>query len=195
MVEVGKTIVAEEVFRNAFVCDLTACKGACCVEGDSGAPLSDEECGILESIQAAVDPYLNEEGRAAIQREGAWVIDGDGEKVTPLVSPGGACAYVVFDPKGTALCAIEQAHRDGAIGWKKPLSCHLYPIRVTAYRAFDALNYDRWKVCDPACQLGDALKVPVYKFLQEPLVRAYGQPWYDELCEVAEVINNLPPDV
>jgi hypothetical protein len=102
---------------------------------------------------------------------------------------------VVFDPQGTALCAIEQAHRDGAIGWKKPLSCHLYPIRVTAYRAFDALNYDRWKVCDPACQLGDALKVPVYKFLQEPLVRAYGQPWYDELCEVAEVINNLPPDV
>ncbi|MDP4602137.1 MAG: DUF3109 family protein [Schleiferiaceae bacterium] len=195
MVEVGKTIVAESVFSNAFVCDLTACKGACCIEGDSGAPLSDDECAVLDSIQAAVDPYLNEEGRAALAREGAWVTDVDGEKVTPLVAPGGACAYVVFDDRGTALCAIEQAHQDGAVSFKKPLSCHLYPIRVTRYRSYDALNYHRWSVCAPACQLGESLKVPIYKFLKEPLIRAYGEAWYAELSEVGEFINNSPDAV
>lgn len=195
MVEVGKTIVAEGVFREAFVCDLTACQGACCVEGDSGAPLSDEETGVLESIRSAVDPYLNDTGRAALDRQGAWITDVDGEKVTPLIAPGAACAYAVFDSRGTALCAIEQAHKDGVIDFKKPISCHLYPIRVTRYRSFDALNYHRWSVCAPACQLGESLKVPVYKFLKVPLIRAYGEAWYQELSEVGEFINNSPDSV
>jgi hypothetical protein len=178
VIAIGNTLASDEVFSHAFVCDLGACKGACCVEGDAGAPLRDDELEVLDRIRPAVEPYLRPEGLAALAEQGSYVRDTDGEWVTPLVG-GKECAYVVFEG-GTSFCGIERAFRDGAVDWPKPLSCHLYPIRVTSYKAYDALNVDHWKVCEPACSLGSALQVPVFRFLKDPLIRAYGPAWYEE---------------
>jgi hypothetical protein len=178
VISIGTTLASDEVFSHAFVCDLSKCKGACCVEGDAGAPLREDELAVLDRISTAVAPYLRPEGLAALAEQGNYVRDTDGEWVTPLVH-GKECAYVVFEG-GTSYCGIERAFRDGVVDWPKPLSCHLYPIRVTSYRAYDALNVDHWKVCEPACSLGQALKVPVFRFLKDPLIRAYGSAWYEE---------------
>lgn len=184
MFQIGKTIVSEELIAKDFVCNLTACKGGCCVEGDAGAPLEEEELPILEAVLEQVKPYLRKEGIREIEEQGAYIKGIDGEWETPLVD-GKECAYVTFDAKGTALCAIEQAYRDGVISWKKPVSCHLYPVRVKAYSAFAAVNYHQWQLCDPACSLGAELQVPVYQFVKEALIRKFGEKWYAELEEVA----------
>ena len=189
MIEIGKTIAANALFEKEFVCDLSRCKGACCIEGDGGAPLTPEECKVLEAISPVLLPFLRPVGVEAIEKQGAWLTDDDGDLVTPLIQ-GKECAYVVFDAAGTALCGIEKAHKAGAVDFKKPLSCHLYPVRVTRYSEFDALNVHQWTVCSPACRLGESLKVPVYVFLKEPLIRAYGEAWYQEVEKVAEVLNN-----
>lgn len=187
MIEIGRTIVSEEVFEEEFVCNLTACKGACCVEGTSGAPLLKEEVDLLKAIVEEVKPFLPEAGRKALDEQGAAIIDSlDDEWVTPLVN-GAECAYTVFDEKNTALCGIELAHKAGKIDFLKPLSCHLYPIRITHYKSFDAINYHRWEICNPACTLGQELKVSVFDFLKAPLIRAYGQEWYNEASEVRDV--------
>jgi len=187
MIDIEGKIVSLDVLEQKFACDLNACKGICCVEGDSGAPLEEEEIHILEEISDAVKPYMEPGGIAAVEKQGAWVIDTDGDYVTPLVE-GRQCAYVYFND-GMALCAIEKAWKEGKVSFRKPISCHLYPIRIKHYKRFDALNYDRWEVCAPACACGKKLKIPVYKFVKGALVRKYGQDWYDQLEEAAILVE------
>lgn len=186
MIAVGDTLLSEDLLEKAFVCDLTKCKGACCVEGDAGAPLESEEVTILEEIYEDVKPFLRPEGAAAIEEQGTSIQDpSDDEWVTPLVN-GAECAYVIFDEKGVTKCGIEKAWEEGAVDFRKPVSCHLYPIRIDKYATYDAVNYHKWQICSPACDLGAQLKVPVYKFTKDALIRKYGPEWYKELEEVAE---------
>lgn len=191
MFQLGKTIVSEAILENQFVCNLSACHGACCVDGDAGAPLLESELEILERIYPDVKPFLRPEGIAAIEAQGTFVVGTDGTLETPLIDERD-CAYVIFDGK-TALCGIEQAYNQGVIDWKKPVSCHLYPVRVKDFSEFAAVNYDEWDICDPACVLGAELKVPVYKFVKEALVRRFGQAWYDELEKVAAELKSPNP--
>lgn len=183
MFQIGKTIVSEDLLEKEFVCNLSACKGACCIDGDAGAPLTEEETKILDEIYPKIKSYLRPEGIKAIETQGTSVTGWDGELETTLID-GQDCAYVVFDGK-TALCGIEQAYNEGVISWKKPVSCHLYPIRIKEFSDFSAVNYDRWDICNDACSLGKELSVPVYKFVKEALVRRFGQEWYEELESVA----------
>src|SRR5690554_3282787 len=170
MVEIDNTLVSDEVFEKRFLCDLAACKGACCVEGESGAPLEAEEIEILENILDEVKPYMRAEGIARIEETGVYTIDTDGEFVTPLVN-NAECAFVTFDKNGIAKCAIETAFREGKTDFPKPISCHLYPIRLTKLKDFTSLNYNYWPICDPALACGAKLDVKVYKFLKEPIIR------------------------
>ncbi|CAG5071214.1 hypothetical protein DYBT9623_03367 [Dyadobacter sp. CECT 9623] len=180
MILIDHTCISDDIEDQLFVCNLEKCKGACCVEGDSGAPLDEAEVAILDEIYPMVEPYLSEEGKKAIAEQGTSTQDFDGDFVTPIID-GRECAYAIYDQKGILKCGIEAAYLDGKIGYKKPISCHLYPIRVTKYDEFHALNYDRWSICSPACDLGKQLGVPVYQFLKEPLIRAYGPEWYGQL--------------
>lgn len=177
MIEIEDKILSRDLFEKKFVCDLNACKGACCVEGSSGAPLTEEEIYILEDIYEEVKPYLPSKGAKAIEKHGHWVIDADGDYTTPLVGEEKECAYTIFE-NGMALCGIEKAYKEGKISFKKPISCHLYPIRITQYQKFEALNYDVWHLCKPACACGEKLQVPVYKFLKEAIIRKYGEEFY-----------------
>lgn len=179
MIVIDDTIVSEHLLEKKFVCDLNACKGECCVAGDSGAPLDEEEIGILEDIWEEVKPYLPKDGVKAIEKQGVSVIDSDGDFTTPLVK-GKHCAYTIFD-QGIAKCGIEQAYYDKKISWKKPISCHLYPVRIDKHKTYDAVNYHKWDICKPACECGAKLDVPVYKFLKDPLIRKYGKDWYKQL--------------
>ena len=186
MIQIEDKLISEEIFSEEFVCNLSKCKGICCVEGDAGAPLDKEEAQILENIYDKIKPYLTPEGIEAIEKQGKWEIDpNDGEYVTPLIN-NVECAYVTYDERGYTKCGIEKAYEDGVIDWQKPISCHLYPIRVTEYSSFTALNYHEWEVCSDACTLGKELQVPVYKFLKTPLIRKYGESFYSELSDAAE---------
>lgn len=185
MFQLGKTIVSEEIIENDFMCNLSACKGACCVDGDAGAPLTKEETQILEDIYPEVKPFLRKEGIKAIEEQGTFITSHFGELETPLID-GADCAYVIFDEKKTALCGIEEAYNQGVVSWKKPISCHLYPIRVKEYSEFSAVNYDKWSICSDACTLGKELQIPIYKFVKEALIRKFGEDWYNELEKVAE---------
>lgn len=185
MFQLGKTIVSEEIIEKDFVCNLSACKGACCIDGDAGAPLELEETQIMQDIYPKVKPFMRQAGIDAVEAQGAFITTDEGEFETPLIN-GADCAYVMFDNKGTALCAIEEAHNQGEIDWKKPVSCHLYPIRVKDYSEFSAINYHKWEICDDACTLGKELQVPVYKFVKQALIRKFGEDWYMELEKVAE---------
>lgn len=186
MVQIEDKLISEDIFSEEFVCNLSKCKGACCVEGDVGAPLDKDETKILENIFDKVKPYLRPEGVKALEEQGTWTIDPmDGDFVTPMVN-GAECAYVIFDEKGVTKCGIEKAYEEGAVDWQKPISCHLYPIRITEYSTFTALNYHEWNICSDACQLGKELKVPIYKFLKTPLIRKYGDAFYTVLSEAAE---------
>lgn len=186
MILLDNAVLSDDLKENFFVCDLEKCKGACCVEGDAGAPLEEEEIEILNKIYPSVKPYLTEEGKKEIEEKGTWVIDQEGEKGTPTVGKNGACAYANWDENGILKCGIEQAHIDGKTDYLKPISCHLYPVRITKYDQYDALNYDRWDICDPACQLGSRLQVPIYKFVKDALIRRYGEDWYNALVEEIE---------
>lgn len=185
MFQLGKTIVSEDIIEKEFVCNLSACKGTCCVQGEAGAPLDEKEVKILEEIYPKVKPFLRKEGIDAIEKQGTSITSDFGELETPLVNDA-ECAYVIFDDKGTALCAIEEAYNKDLVDWKKPISCHLYPVRVKDYSEFSAINYHKWEICDDACSLGKELQVPVYKFLKEALIRKFGKNWYMELEKVAE---------
>ncbi|MBS1535562.1 MAG: DUF3109 family protein [Bacteroidetes bacterium] len=190
MFQLGKTIVSEDILEKEFVCNLSACKGACCVDGDAGAPLSKEETKILEEIFPQVKPFLRPEGIAAIEAQGTWRVGTDQDLETPLIDEKD-CAYVIFDGQ-TALCGIEQAYNQGKVNWKKPVSCHLYPIRIKDFTEFAAVNYDKWDICDDACSLGKELQVPVYKFVKEALIRRFGEDWYAELETVALQYQKSP---
>ena len=189
MFQLEKTIVSEEILEKEFVCNLNACKGACCVNGDAGAPLETKELEILEEILPVLKNYLRPEGLQAIQEQGTYTTNEFGEHETTLID-GADCAYVIYDENNVSLCGIEEAYNQGEIDFKKPVSCHLYPIRIKQYSEFAAVNYDRWEICDDACSLGKELGVPVYKFVKQALVRKFGEKWYTELEKVAKERNN-----
>jgi hypothetical protein len=189
MIIIKETLVSEEILEEKFVCDLNACKGECCVAGESGAPLDEDEIAVLKRVYPKVKPYMDKAGIEAVKEQGVYVLDSDGDFTTPLIA-GKQCAFVVFDENNIATCAIEKAHKDGKIDYKKPISCHLYPIRINKTKTYEALNYHRWGVCKPACTCGAKLNVPVYKFLKGPLVRKYGEEWYKELELVNESLAN-----
>ena len=189
MIEVKNTLVHEDVVRENFVCNLNKCKGICCIEGDSGAPLERSELAILDEIYPIIKPYMTEKGIAVIEEFGTYVKDFEGDYTTPCVDTNKECAYVIME-NGITKCSIEKAYEDGKIAWKKPISCHLYPIRITNYPEFEVLHYDRWNICSPACSFGNELKVPVYQFLKEPLIRKYGAEWYQELVDKAKLESN-----
>ena len=191
LVQIEDIILSTELFERKFVCDLNACKGACCVQGDSGAPLTVEEVDILEEIYDQVVPYMRPEGIAAVEEQGVFYMDFSNEPATTLVN-GAECAFVYFDEQGITKCAIEKAHLEGKTDWKKPISCHLYPIRVKQMGEMTALNYSQWDICEPACACGESLNVPVFRFLKEPLIRAFGQPFYDDMLKVEEELNKNP---
>jgi hypothetical protein len=192
LIEIGDKIVSTQIFDQEFVCDLNACKGACCIEGDAGAPLTLEEVNILEEDVEQIKPYMRPEGIKAVEEQGVFYMDQDNEPVTTLVN-GAECAFVYFDEKGITKCAIEQAHKEEKTKFKKPISCHLYPIRVKKFNDFKALNYDKWSICEPACACGKELNVPVFRFLKEPLIRAFGEAFYDELEEIDKELKNKKP--
>lgn len=180
LVEIDDKIVSTQIFERKFVCDLNACKGACCIEGDAGAPLSYEEASILEDELENIKPYMRQEGIDAIEKTGVFYIDQDNEPGTTLVNEK-ECAFVYFDENNITKCSIEQAHKDGKTDFKKPISCHLYPIRIKQFSEYLAINYDTWSICSDACTLGQSLNVPVYKFLKEPLIKAFGLDFFKEL--------------
>ncbi len=184
IIEIGDKLVSEEIFEKEFVCNLGACKGACCIEGDDGAPLKTEEVSLLEDNIDAIKPYMTPEGLDSVERLGVFYMDQENEPVTTLVK-GAECAFVFYDDEGITKCSVEQAYRDEKISFNKPISCHLYPIRARKFKSFTALNYDRWPICKDACTLGEELGVPVYKFLKEPLIRVYGADFYTELEKAA----------
>ena len=188
MFQLGKTIISEDIIEKQFMCNLSACKGECCIDGDAGAPLEESELQILEDIFPKVKPFLRKEGIKSIEEQGIYTTNEDGEHETPLIN-GADCAYVIFDENEVAMCAIEEAYNQGEISFKKPVSCHLYPIRVRDYNEFSAINYHEWEICGDACALGRELKVPVYKFAKPALIRKFGENWYKELEEVAK--NNV----
>ena len=185
MIQIDDKLISEDLFSEEFVCNLAKCKGICCVEGDAGAPLDEDETRILDEIYPKIKPYLRPEGIQAIEEQGTYTLDFEGDLVTPLVN-NAECAYVIFDEKGYTKCAIEKAYEDGVIDWQKPISCHLYPIRITEYSNFSAINYHEWDVCSDACTLGKELGVKVYQFLKKPLIRKYGEEFYQTLSEAAE---------
>ena len=185
MIAIQDKLVSRDLVEKQFICNLSACKGMCCVLGDEGAPLTEEESGKIEDIYEEVEPYLTDKGRQAIAENGVHSVSQKGELNTTLIE-GKECAFVNFDEKGVALCGIEKAYLDGKTDFKKPVSCHLYPVRITEYPQYDAVNYERWEICSPACKLGEELQMPVYKFLREPLIRKYGQDFYDELDRAAK---------
>jgi hypothetical protein len=179
MIQIENKLVSLDLFEKRFVCNLDACKGACCVHGDAGAPLENSEREILDTEYPKFREMLSEQGRKAIEKEGKWLSDGDGDWVTPL-NKGKECAYTVFE-KGIAKCGIELAWKKGLTSFQKPISCHLYPIRVSKIGSHLALNYHVWNICQPALLLGKQTGIPVYKFLNEPIIRAFGESFYSEL--------------
>jgi hypothetical protein len=187
MLQIDKTILSLDILDKRFACDLKKCKGACCIHGDSGAPLEENEVGLLEQLFFKIKPYLRKVGVTAIEKQGTSVIDSDGDKVTPLVN-NKECAYVVFEA-GIAKCAIEKAFLDNEITFRKPISCHLYPIRITKYFDFEALNYHKWEICKAAITQGEKDNIPLYIYLSESLTRKFGKEWYQQLRIAANEFN------
>lgn len=188
MVQIGDVVVSMDIFREKFLCDLNACKGQCCVEGDAGAPLGLDEVAELEEVLPVVEKDLSPEAREVIGRQGVCYVDRDGDLVTSIVN-GKDCVFTCYDAHGCCCCTVEKAYRAGKTDFYKPLSCHLYPIRVGDYGPYKALNYHRWDVCRSAVLLGEKENVRLYEFLKEPLIRRFGSEWYDELLNIARELE------
>ena len=184
----GEVLLSLDLFEKEFVCNLTRCKGMCCVEGDSGAPLEAGEVDIIAQDIEAIKPYMNDAGRELLEREGFHEKDEDGDLVTTCVS-GRDCVFAINEA-GVYKCAIEKAWQEGKTSFRKPVSCHLYPLRVSSSGAYKYVNYNRWDICSAACELGSELKVPVYKFLKDALTRNFGMEWYAELEVIAEELKS-----
>ncbi|HPG32226.1 MAG: DUF3109 family protein [Lentimicrobiaceae bacterium] len=189
MIAIDDTINSDDLGKVCFVCDLMKCKGACCVEGDAGAPLEESEIGELEDSLDYIKPFMRQDGLEIVEHLGVFDYDAFGHYVTPLVN-GAECAFVVFSEDGIAGCAIEKAWEAGKSKFRKPVSCHLYPVRINRYNDFDAVNYHQWHICQPALELGKRLNVPMYVFLKDSLVRKYGEKWYAQLCDGIEAQKN-----
>ncbi len=189
MILVENTVISDDIVEKLFVCHLQKCKGECCVAGDLGAPLETPEIEELTQNYPQIKPYLSHSGRYEIERQGIFIIDEEGDNSTPLIN-NRECAYAIYDQNNTLKCGIEQAYLDGKSTFQKPISCHLYPIRITPYDEYEAINYDRWDICADACRLGNKLGIPVYQFLKTPLIRRYGEKWYQELEQEAQLLRN-----
>lgn len=185
MFQIGDTLVSLDVIERFFCCDLSLCKGACCIEGDAGAPLEKKELAELQRVLPAVWDDLSPKAQELIKKQGVAYIDEEGETVTSIIN-GKDCVFTCYDEKGICKCAIEKAYHEGRSKFLKPVSCHLYPIRVARYHDYLAVNYNRWKICKPAETTGLKAKLPLYKFLKAPLIRKFGEEWYHELETVAE---------
>lgn len=187
MLEIQNTLISLDLVERFFCCDLSACKGACCIEGDAGAPITESERRIIEKELPAVYDELTPAARREIDEHGVSYIDEEGDLVTTIVN-GRDCVFTCYDREGTCLCAFERLFRQGKCSFKKPASCYLYPVRITEYDSFTAVNFHRWKICKPAETLGRKLGLRAYQFLKEPLIARFGQEWYDELCLAAETL-------
>ena len=184
MLQIDDTIISLDLLDQRFVCDLDTCKGIWCVEGDDGAPLEEEEVKIIEDLLPIIWDDLTEVSKALIKKQGVSYIDSDGEPVTSIVN-GEECVFTYTDDQGQCKCAIEKAYREGKTDFYKPISCHLYPVRLQKYEEYTAVNYHQWSVCNCARKLGGKLGVPVYQFLKEPLIRKFGKEWFEQL-EIAD---------
>ena len=183
-------LLSDEVVEENFVCDLVKCKGGCCVDGDCGAPLTKDETKIIADIYPKIKSYLLPEYIAEIEKQGTHTMDNEFGYVTPTVN-GGICVYGYTDEMGIVKCGIEKAYNDGVVDFKKPISCHLYPIRIKETKDYEIVNYEpRASLCRPACKLGNKLKLPVYKFLKDSLVRKYGEEFYNTLDAVAQKMKS-----
>ena len=194
MIAIDHVLVSDEIISERFVCDLNKCKGGCCVDGDAGAPLAEDELQYIDEVIAEVLPYLSDESRSELERQGRYTHDKEFGWVTPTIG-GSVCVYGIRDDQGVVKCGIEQAYRDGKIGWKKPISCHLFPIKTEKSRngKTEYMNYSpRTDLCKAACKLGKKLKVPVYVFLKEPIIRKYGAEFYRALEAAAEHLGKQP---
>lgn len=194
MLQIKDTLVSLDLAERYFCCDLDTCHGACCIDGDAGAPITDEEYKILEQVVPIVSDDLTPAGKREIDEHGVGYHDPEGELVTTIVD-GRDCAFCTYAPGGLCLCAIEKAYNEGRTTFRKPQSCYLYPVRLTRYPTFTAVNYHRWKICKPAEVLGRKLGMRLYQFLKRPLIDTFGQEWYDELaltCE--EYLRQYPSD-
>lgn len=192
MIAINNILISDEVVKEQFVCDLGKCKGACCVDGDAGAPLEKEELQHINDVFEAVLPYLNAESKKEIDRQGRYVYDKEYGWVTPTIDSK-ICVYGIVDKQGIVKCGIEQAYLDGKVTWKKPISCHLFPIitKTSKRTTTEYVNYEpREDNCKAACALGKKLKVPVYQFLKEPLIRKFGQEFYEALDATANHLTN-----
>lgn len=189
MVQIDDKLISFDIFEKFFICDLPKCLGTCCVHGQSGAPLEEDEMAIIEQELENIKPYLKPSGLKAIQEQGIAVKDFDGDMVTPLIEQE-ECAFAI-EKGDITFCAIEQAWLEGKVQFRKPISCHLYPIRVTKYPTFSALNYDRWSICEPARALGKSKEVLVFRFLKEAIIRAYGEEFYNAMEEAYEQMQNI----
>jgi hypothetical protein len=186
MIRIEDTLISLDLIERFFHCDLTQCKGECCVEGEAGAPLEKEEFDTLHEILPAVWDDLSPEAQAVINKQGVGYIDRENDIVTSIVN-GKNCVFTCYDADGICKCAIEKACYEGRTNFIKPVSCHLYPVRVTKYKDYKAVNYHRWKVCRAAEISGGQKRIPVYRFLREPLIRMFGEEWYDALDTCAKV--------
>lgn len=192
MLAIDQVLISDEIIQEKFVCDLSRCRGGCCVDGDAGAPLTTEETATLEEIYEAVAPYLPTESIREIERQGTSVPDPQAGWVTPIIN-GGICVYGILE-NGIVKCGIEKAYNEGKISFKKPISCHLYPVRVQSHPGYDAMNYEpREDLCHPGCVLGEKLSVPVFRFLKEAIIRKYGAMFYEAL-EAYWKAASSPPD-
>lgn len=189
MVEIGRAIISRDILEKDFLCDLQKCKGACCIEGDSGAPVTPEEVILIEKIYPQLKKYLPEKHLNTINSMGFAVIDSDGDLVTTLVD-NRQCVYSFFNDQGILTCSIEKAFNDKMTNFRKPLSCHLFPVRITEYKRFDAVNYEKLKICKSAIACGKANHMPLYVFLKYPLIRKYGEEWYKELEIAAQYLRS-----
>ena len=188
MIQIGSTIVSLDIIEKRFFCDLSACKGICCVLGESGAPLEDDEIAVLQDIYPVVKPYMTKAGIDIVEKQGVYYVDVDGDKVTSLIGDSEDCVFVVAQ-NGISFCAIEKAFLNGIINFRKPLSCHLYPVRITKYPDFDAVNFHSLSHCKEAINVGMSRGIPLYVFLKEALIRKYGMQWYELLCEAADCLS------
>ncbi len=186
MIAIDNVLVSDDVVEAKFVCDLHKCKGGCCEDGDAGAPLTKEEKKIIDQNYAAIEPYLTPEGKKEIKHQGKYIYDREFGWVTPTID-NKICAYGFRDKQGIIKCGIEQAYNDGRLDWKKPISCHLYPIKITESKEYTMVNYEpREELCKCGCTLGKKLKVPVYQFLKESLLRKFGPDFYEALDQIAQ---------
>ncbi|MFI3305183.1 MAG: DUF3109 family protein [Rikenellaceae bacterium] len=190
MIEIDDKIVSLDILRDHFLCDITKCKGICCVEGNAGAPLEVDEVDTLEEQYELYKPYMTAEGIESVERQGFMVIDEDGDYTTPLVDDA-ECAYA-YAEGGVTLCAVEKAWLEGKCSFRKPISCHLYPIRLINFSSGGVgLNYHRWSVCRSACENGKKQGVPLYKSLREPIVRRFGEEFYEALESAAQMLQGM----